>query len=264
MNRSLAIYQLSFFSFLFFLGVWVVNWKPTPALAAAPTRLSWSGLQAVRSVPQPGRRFTFQAGGQVGLAPRSLKASEQYDYYAALASHYGREPVRTTVIGLRGLAPEGWRHASGDNATAYDDTFVVLRPSVRKAREFLGSTHAGQAVSSLSPKGGVAQVLPGVYQADPIGDFNGMPAWWVNSGWGDGRIPCFRDRDGDGFISSREREKILTATEILVHNGISEQVGTSIGCQVLPPKAMQNFIATVGKGKSFDYVLIDANRPIGR
>lgn len=223
----------------------------------APARTA----DAAPSPSRPRRRFAFQPGGELRLAAPALAGSDRYDYYAALCAHFGREPVTTTVLGLRGLAPSGERHASGDNMSNYDDTFVVLRPGQRTAREFLGSTHAGQATSSLSPQG-VAQIQPGIYRAEPSGDFNGMASWWVTNDWGNGRIPCWRDADGDGFIDNLERGRPSVATEILFHNGRYSDYGTSIGCQVLSPKAMRNFITTVGSSEPFDYVLVDANRPI--
>lgn len=257
-------YQFGFLLSLFCLGVWVVKCGVTPAMAATQIR---SGFvfepYGAPSALGPKRHFTFMEGGTVSLAPSRLQGEDRYDYYAALAAHHGREPVRTTVIGLRGLTPNGRRHDSADNMSNYDDTFVVLQPSSRQAREFLGATHAGQAVSSLSPDG-VAQIQPGLYQAEPVGDFNGMASWWVTDGWGDGRVPCWRDANGDGLIAGEERWETLTATEILFHNGRQDDYGTSIGCQVLPPAGMLNFIRTVGPSETFDYVLIDANQPLER
>lgn len=247
------------------LGIWVLRWTTTPVMAAL--RLHFTSLNSSRvhwpnQPPLRRRNFVFQQGGQVQLAPRSLDSASRYDYYAALASQFHLQPSRTTVIGLRGLTPNGRRHPSGDNMSDYDDTFVVLKPQEGTAREFLGATHAGQAASSLSPSGGVAQIHPGLYTAIPIGNFNSMAAWWITSPWGDGELPCFRDKNANGFIDPDERHRTLYATEILFHNGRQQDYGTSIGCQVLPPDAMQNFIRTVGAQECFDYLLIDANRPL--
>ena len=259
---------MGFLFLLTCLGVMAIKAGPSPAYAAGAERWT-SPLDRLRMAPEKkkriGRQFMVMEGAQVQLAPQRLTGSERYDYYAALASHHsGQEPTRTTVLGLRGLAPDGSRHSSGDNMSDYDDTFVILRPSVRKSRELLGSTHAGQATSTLSPPEGVAQIQPGVYWAEPCGDFNGMAAWWLTTGWGNGRIPCWRDGNGDGFISQAEKGKPMIATEILFHNGRNDTYGTSVGCQVLSPKRMKAFIETVGEGVAFDYVLVDANRPIGK
>jgi hypothetical protein len=266
--RLFRLYQLSFLGLLLALGLWLAHWGTALAMAARPAHPSGPTL----AIPEPsgsprpsersGRKFAFQSGGQLGLAPAGLSGSDRYDYYASLAAHYGLRPVRTTVVGLRGLDPRGRRHPSGDNMSDYDDTFVVLAPESRQARELLGATHAGQAVSSLSPRGGVAQIHPGVYRAIPIGEFNSMPAWWVTTPSGDGHIPCWRDSNGNGFIDQVERGRAWLATEILFHNGRNDDYGTSIGCQVLPPAEMRRFIATVGEHVEFDYVLIDANRPV--
>lgn len=262
--RLSSLYSLSFFLLLLALAVWVAHWGPVLGMVASPAGLpSSSGTSWWKAQVQQEQRFAFVPGGTVRLAPRSLGKADRYDYYAALCAHFGREPVKTTVLGLRGLAPNGRRHLSGDNMSDYDDTFVVLCPAFRDAREFLGSTHAGQAVSSLSPAG-VAQIQPGLYRASPVGEFNGMDAWWLTTVGGDGRIPSWRDADGDGFIGAKELAKTLTATEILFHNGRREDYGTSIGCQVLPPDGMRNFNRTIGAADSFDYVLVDANRPLER
>lgn len=259
----MRIYGTGFLLFLLSLGVWAAHWGPALAMASRPQARSLVPVSSAPARPAepPRRRFVFSPGGEVRLAPASLRGTDRYDYYAGLAAKYGLNPVRTSVVGLRGLSPDGRRHPSGDNMSDYDDTFVVLQPATRQARELLGATHAGQAVSSLSP-GGVAQIQPGIYRAVPVGEFNGMPAWWVTTVWGDGRIPCWRDANGSGFIEANERNRSLKATEILFHNGRNNDYGTSIGCQVLPPQRMRDFVAAVGEAESFDYVLIDANLPI--
>lgn len=206
-------------------------------------------------------RFVFERGALPQLAPRAFNKQDKYAYYAELSAHFGMRPGGITVIAFRGLAPDGTRHPSSDNASDYDDTFVILKPGGKKVWELLGSTHAGQSRSSLSP-GGVAQIQPGLYQADPCGDFADMPSWLVSTRSGDERIPCWRDYDADGSIGLWEKELPSKATEILFHNGRYTDYGSSIGCQVLPPQVMQRFIAAIGETNSFDYLLLDANVPL--
>ena len=70
------------------------------------------------------------------------------------------EAERPTILGLRGLAPDGSRHDSSENIGPYNDTFVILKGEA--LFELRGSTHAGQKSSSISP-GGVAQIRPGSF-----------------------------------------------------------------------------------------------------
>ena len=195
------------------------------------------------------------------LAPRGVSSQEEYDYYISLAASYGLRVTDMTVIGFRGLDPDGRRHSSDDNATNYDDAFVILDPFKQSARVFLGSTHAGQPSSTLSPNG-VAQIDVGRYRAFPSGEFADMPCWFVKTDTGLEQIPCRRDINRNGIIDPDERAKPSFATEILFHNGRYSDVGSSIGCQVIPPDLMTRFIETVGMDSEFDYLLIDANESV--
>lgn len=254
--------KLCFFALFLLLGsLSLLNLveRDTPSPAVPNLGPVLPDTEPARTPPRkekPG--YTFEPGALPELAPFS---ADRYEYYAALATHLGAQPSGLTVIGLRGLDPNGRRHPSSDNATDYDDTFVVLDPSRRQVWEFLGSTHAGQTVSTLSP-GGVAQIQPGFYRADPCGEFADMPCWLVTTRSGGERIPCWRDADGDGSISAAEMSNPTTATEILFHNGRYYDHGSSIGCQVMPPDLMETFIRVVGKSRSFDYLLVDANLPM--
>lgn len=204
--------------------------------------------------------FGFQAGTQPRLAPLTLSEKDKYRFYVHQAAKLGCDGEGLTVLGFRGLSPSGRRHPSGDNASNYDDTFVVLDPINETATELLGSTHAGQFTSTLSP-GGVAQIKPGLYRAQPCGEYAQMPSWLVTTPSGRETVPCWRDADGNGFIDADEESASdLQATEILFHNGRYQDYGSSIGCQVLPPQLMKRFIAEIGVSNSFDYLLIDANK----
>jgi hypothetical protein len=203
--------------------------------------------------------YQFEAGVLPSHAPNQLQGEARYRYYEELAAHFDLRIRRRTVIGLRGLSPSGKRHDSNDNATMYDDTFIVLNPNQKSAVELLGSTHSGQFVSTLVPQG-IAQIKPGLYRAEPCGEYAGMPAWLVTTPSGRESVPCWRDADGSGYIETNEKKQRLVATEILFHNGRYEDYGSSIGCQVLPPNLMERFIRLVGVNSSFDYLLIDANQ----
>lgn len=213
-------------------------------------------------VPPPPARFVFKSGTLPQLAPDKLEQRDRFEYYSALSAHLGL-PIegRIVVIGFRGVAPNRQRHPSSHNASNYDDTFVILDPSSGKVWELLGSTHAGQFRSTLAPAG-VAQIQPGLFQADPCGEFADMPCWLVTTRGGEERIPCWRDADGDGEIGVLEKNLSTTATEILFHNGRYDDHGSSIGCQVLAPHLMKTFIRAVGKKNPFDYLLLDANSPL--
>jgi hypothetical protein len=191
-----------------------------------------------------------------------LSLVQRYAFYAALVRvHHGRLGT-TTVVGLRGLAPNGKRHPSGQNASNYDDTFVILQQRSGKlsVTEMLGSTHAGQESSTLSP-GGVAQIQPGNFKAVPAGEHEGMPCYSVRGCDGKESVPCWRDVDRDGRISPAEKRHSRTADGILFHNGRFSDHGSSIGCQTLPPEKFQRFLRIIGANRSFYYTLVDANLP---
>ncbi len=201
------------------------------------------------------------------IPPRDLPVSERFAYYKAQVEAHGGTVGGTTILGLRGLAPDGARHDSNENVGPYNDTFVVLKQTPegeQRIFELRGSTHAGQRSSSLSP-GGVAQIRPGNFQCVPNGPHNDMPSWHIRTLDDSGNIPAWRDIDKNGYISPAEKRKAesngVFATQILFHNGVSNDHGHSIGCQTLPPRTMTQLIDLLGRDQSFTYTLIDANRP---
>ena len=191
-------------------------------------------------------------------APRYLSAGQSFDYYREMARLHGLSVQGPTVLGLRGLAPNGARHSSDENATPYDDTFVLLLPDSERAVELLGATHAGEASNPLSPQG-IAQIEPGLYRATPSGPYLGMSSWYVTTRFGSGYLNCRRDVNGNGYIDEGEKRADFRASEILFHNGCGYYYGASRGCQVLPPGEMQRFIEMIGANTGFDYLRIDAN-----
>lgn len=208
-------------------------------------------------------------GQRPEIPSRDLPVQERFDYYRGLIESNGGnyEPGTPALLGLRGLAPDNQRHDSAQNVGPYNDTLVLLHRNSDGSpmlKEFRGSTHAGQKSSSLSPDG-VAQLRPGNYKTIDHGDHNDMPSWHFVTMGGDGNVPAWRDVNKDGYISSSEKARAeangVTATEILLHNGVNEDHGRSIGCQTLPPKSMQEFINTIGEHTFFRYTLVDANQP---
>ncbi|MCA9797582.1 MAG: peptidoglycan-binding protein, partial [Candidatus Eremiobacteraeota bacterium] len=171
--------------------------------------------------------------GQLPQIPKGLDTQGQYNYLKGLVEANGGkfDPNRTTVVGLRGLSPDGKRHSSGDNVGPYNDTFAVLKkgkdgqPSVQY---FQGSAHAGQKRGPAS--GGVAQLRPGNYSVAPNGQRYGMPSYHVRTQDGSGSVPAYRDRNGDGKISDTERQfaerNNTKATAILFHNGKFQDHGS--------------------------------------
>lgn len=196
---------------------------------------------------------------QVAAPKPPVRQPSKWELMAARCG-FPVDPNQTTVIGLRGMAPDGRRHPSSDNMSNYDDTFILIKNG--QVKVFLGSTHAGQPSSSYSPDG-VAQIKPGRFRAVPCGEYADMPCWLVTTQYGIEHLPCWRDADRDGYISEAEKWRSdrvgHTASEILFHNGRYWDHGSSIGCQTMPPDTMRKFIELVGVDQSFDYILIDVN-----
>jgi murein peptide amidase A len=178
-------------------------------------------------------------------------------------------PGKTYLLGLRGLAPDGERHDSADNQGAYDDTYVLLRRTIAgqpELFEFRGSTHAGTGSDSAAPAAGVAQIRPGYYIANPDGYHHARPCWHVFNQQGTDRIPCWRDADADGSISSDERAyseaQRHAATYILIHDGLSDAVCSSIGCLTMDPETYRRFCEVAGRSHRLELAMVDANQPI--
>jgi len=204
----------------------------------------------------PTRPQPRQASKPKPAKPKTVRPARPtlYDHYVSLARKHGLTVTGPTVLGLRGVAPDGQTHPATDNASDYDDTFVILLPATKKVTRLRGATHAGQLSSTLAPAG-VAQLKPGIYRATPCGEYADMPCWLLTTRTGNENLPSWRDADHDGTISQREQRNPTTANEILFHNGRYDDYPSSIGCQTMPPKTMQQFIRTLGAQQRFDYLL---------
>ncbi len=197
-----------------------------------------------------------------------LSTPDPFAYYERIAVKRGVDRnFELLVVLLRGLAPNGNRHDSAENIGTYNDTFLVLDRYDRSVAAFRGSAHAGQASTTRSPGyyAGIAQLRPGLYWARSNSIYHGYWSWHIVNNEGDyqGRVPAWRDKDKDGYISASERTAAerngVIATEILIHNGIDSDTGDSIGCLTMPPSVITKFIDKVGEGSSFPMLLLDAN-----
>lgn len=200
-----------------------------------------------------------------------LSPADDFRFYEKIALAQGVAPgFSTLMVVLRGLSPDGARYDSQDNVGPYRDTFLVLSRHLdgsQQARAFLGSAHAGQAATTRSPGvyAGIAQLRPGLYFARSNSLYHGSWSWHIVNHEDDyeGNVPAWRDRDKDGYISPGEKvvaeRNRVTANEILIHNGLDPEVGSSIGCVTLPPSSMGQFVEWVGEGSSFPFLLLDAN-----
>jgi hypothetical protein len=199
-----------------------------------------------------------------------LSPADDFRFYERIALENGVAPgFSRLVVVLRGLAPSGQRHASTDNIGPYNDTVLVLRRYAEGAttHALLGSAHAGQASTSRSPGcyAGIAQLRPGLYHARSHDRYLGYWSWHIVNHETDyrGNVPAWRDRDKDGYISPAEKEAAerrgVTANQILIHNGVDSEVGSSIGCVTMPPDVMWEFVNLLGEGSSFPFLLLDAN-----
>jgi 3D (Asp-Asp-Asp) domain-containing protein len=204
------------------------------------------------------------------LPKRGYSKKKQYLHYRKVLAGYGYKlqssPMQRTVLGLRGVDPEGEIYLEGRRKIrAYNDTFVVLwidEKGKPRVEHFLGSTTPGQAQTRASGtpdanKDGVkdiAHLSPGVYRYKS-GTFRGLSAYRPQS-----VTPCYRDTNHDGRIDKKERtasrKRGDLATGVLFHRGLKTRP-SSVGCQTMSPAVFKAFERALKGDKSFDYVLLD-------
>jgi hypothetical protein len=198
-------------------------------------------------------RFTVTAPAPVSLGG----GSNDFDLYAAMVRKAGGQVNpngQPTVLALR---------TQTDRSTRYRDTIVVLTAD-RQARVFTGSTVPSFKNSSDAPdinKDGIYDVgviMPGNYNVGPHKDFMGYTSFEVN---GAGRVPGWRDTDGDGVFSDGEKSASNARNDnlsgVLFHRGMSDRP-MSVGCITMDPTTFDQFIATVGgKSAKFNFTLVD-------
>lgn len=201
------------------------------------------------------------------IAPVDYSLVQKFNHYQRLILAQGGrlEKGGLAVLGLRGVGLNGQRHPASDNQGGYDDTYVLLARDGQGnplVSEFPGSTHAGNSQDEDAPPEGVAQVRPGQYRAVPHGWHHSMPCWSVTTLAGSGLIPCWRDADRDGVVCEEEKGGSFRATHILFHNGLYTHRASSIGCLTLPPAVYPRFAQAIGQRRSFNFYLIDCERPL--
>lgn len=222
-----------------------------------------------RSVSTRGRKIPRSLRGTKALASPSKSTKARYLHYRKLLAAHGyrldERPNERTVIGLRGLGPEGRGYREEARPIrAYNDTFVVLWRDARGKRHVVtlrGSTTPGQTRTTLSgtpdaDRDGVkdiAHLRPGLYRYK-TGTYKGKSAFRPVT-----PTPAYRDTDHDGRIARSEKQRSVErgdmATGILFHRGRDTRP-SSVGCQTLSPAVFAEFEAAIG-GDTFDYVLID-------
>jgi peptidoglycan hydrolase-like protein with peptidoglycan-binding domain len=226
-------------------------------------RAEADAARRTRETPAPNGTTTDGARGgntPVTLAPAGASQQEKFNHYRNIVlQNGGQDPLtsnKPVVLGVRGIDRNGNAHET-KNARAFDDTFVVLNKN-GSVTELRGSTHAGQATSSLVSAVGMIRsgnfdVMPNGVRA---GKDQGLPSWVVTKN-GSGSLPGIRDRNHDGRFQAGEIANRDALTEVLFHPGSADSPH-SIGCQTLPPDEYRRFLRAIGT-QGFNYSLVDAN-----
>ena len=104
----------------------------------------------------------------------------------------------------------------------------------------------------------VGVIRPGNYSVGPHRDFMGYTSFELN---GAGRVPGWRDMDGDGHFSDAEKRfseaNRHALSGVLFHRGMADRP-MSVGCITLSPADFDAFIEAVGgKRARFNFTLVD-------
>jgi len=210
-----------------------------------------------------------------GAAPAEPASEWETEKAWAEARGVVIEPNATTVVAKR--------RGKLARSSRYEDTVVVFRPD-RKVVRFVATTKPAQmpneSISSVPDVDGdgrkdLGMVRPGVYRA--IGDVTfGVPghprtAFKLVTEDGDGALPAWRDLDGDGVFSPRERavseQRGYTITGVYIHYGFEPEgrvIGDrkrsgpwTVGCQNVRYDELDAFVEAVGGPKaSFRYAIV--------
>lgn len=190
-----------------------------------------------------------------------------FGWWIAIAEKLGAKfPLaRPFLICVRGVRPGDEQTHPMRSVAGYDDTGVLLWPE--GVETFPMSSHAYQVNSRFSPdvdgdgRGDVGTICPGRYVLHSVGEK--YPTFALTLPGGGMHLPCWRDTDHDGVISHDERERVYSATEILLHGGVDDPPDAahhfSIGCQCAALKWRQLLLARMLAGRTdADYVLVTA------
>jgi hypothetical protein len=187
------------------------------------------------------------------LQTAHMPENQKWDQYAAMIRANGgtvNPGGRASVLGIR--ARDGVTHN-------FEDKMVVLTPDHR-VHEFSASTRPS---NTTSRNGGVAELRPGNYDVRPHGPHYGRPSWQVFTQSGSGSVPVYRDRNGDGQYSAREKATPATGTGILFHvpnPRYHDSTPTSIGCINIRNRDWNRFMGAVGgSNQRFSFTLVDRN-----
>ncbi|MFC1706820.1 peptidoglycan-binding protein [Planctomycetota bacterium] len=223
-------------------------------------------------IPTPPAVAPGALGGKA-LADRSGTQEEQFKHYERLVQANGGTIAdragQRTVVGLRGLSPDGEIHGEATrDIREYTDTFVVMwkdRDGRAHVEHFEGSTTTGQKRTQFGGtpdvnrdgKKDIAHLEPGTY-------FYRRTRYKGESAYGGaGRVPVSRDTSHDGHISEAERRASErrgdTGGAILFHRG-DRSAPRSVGCQTLSPAEFNSFERALGRDRNFSYTLIDPRR----
>ncbi len=223
-------------------------------------------------LPGGGRPDAFDGGtvpSQTAFPPASATSEERFQHFANLVEQGGgsvdQTPGQRTVLGLRGVTPDGMLHPPETrNIRSYGDTFVVLwtdDSGRRFAEAFQGSTTPGQASTNFNGTPDVdrdgtkdiAHLRPGTYDYYAR-QFKGKSAYGNNDA-----LPVVRDTSHDGRISDAERaaaaQRDDRARGILFHRGGASRP-SSVGCQTMSPYEFDRFEAAMGGDRTFRYTLV--------
>ncbi len=190
-------------------------------------------------------------------------------FYAHIAESAGIDVKKgPVVIGLRGVSRNGAFHPTRTQQV-FDDVITVLKAD-GSVLELPASTHPWFSVTTTAPdvdgdgKPDVGMIRPDRYRAvarPSTRDIAGLPTYHVTTTNGSDRLPGWRDTNQDGTYDEHERavseKRNDTLGAVLFHQGGSS-APPAIGCQVFSAENTRRFVEAVGRGVSFDYVLVDA------
>lgn len=209
------------------------------------------------------------------------RLEQSLNHWGHIAGRLGSNAplARPFLMCLRGVRPQAPATHELVHNPEYDDTGVLLYPGDTPL-VFPMASHAYQARSKLSPDangdglGDVGSIRPGRYVLHDTEDTECV--FRVSLPDGSWRLPCWRDFNGDRFLSQDEMEKSeelrsgaqvsddgTWADSILFHGGLDSPASArhrySIGCLTasLPYRQCLRRLSRLHGGKA-DLILVNA------